>query len=359
VTTETPDLPFKRFLGGLALFAGILFSICWIWVIREPMRYHDPDYSVWNAKVSLLDKGDSRLVVLGDSCAEDDILPARFGPGVINLGSAGTTPIDAYFAAKKIAAAKSIPRAVVISFVPFHFINPTPPLFWGRMTFDSLSREDLDEIRQTSRDLNDNALFGNRSPGDIDARLKILLLSLKFPSFDAPALMKTIVASRYRENVEAFNQTLANRGQRYRTVVKESDRLDDNVALKDFVPSKLIDAYFDKTLGLFSAKGIPVYFLGMPHRVLSDQYYAVDLRKNYARYLAGYAARYPNFHVLGDPLPCYPMQYFGDYAHLNADGARVWSDHAVQLLNAAHAEGAPYGTDSPNAVGATAEPATN
>jgi hypothetical protein len=358
VTTDPQDLPFQRFLGGLVVFVGLLFSVCWIWVIREPMSYHDPDYSVWRAKVSLLEKGDSRLVILGDSCAEDDMLPGRLGPGVINLGSAGTTPIDAYFVAKKIVALKSPPRAVVISFIPFHFINPTPPLFWGRMTFDSLSGEDLEEIRQTSRDLNDSVLFGNRSPGDIDARLKILLLSWKFPSFDAPALMKTIVASRYRENMEAYNQTLADRGQRYRTIIKDSDRLDDNSALKDFVPSKLIDAYFDKTLALFSSKGIPVYFLGMPHRVLSDQYYSADLRKNYARYLAGYASRYPNFHVLDDLLPCYPMQYFGDYAHLNADGALVWSNHAVQLLNGAHVEGAPYGMDS-NVAGTTTAPTAN
>jgi hypothetical protein len=359
VTTENPDLPFKRFLGWLLLFAGLLFSACWIWVIREPMSYHDPDYSVWNAKISLLDKSDPRLVILGDSCAEDDLLPSRLGPGVINLASAGTTPIDAYFVAKKIVAKKSPSRAVVISFVPFHFINPTPQLFWGRMTFDSLSGEELEEIRQTSRELNDNVLFGNRSPGDIDARLKILLISLKFPSFDAPALMKTILASRKRENMEAFNQTVADGGQRYRTIFKESDRLDDNTALTDFVPSKLIDAYFNKTLALFSSKGIPVYFVGMPHRVLSDKYYSAALRQNYARYLAGYAVRYANFHVLDDPLPCYPMNDFGDYAHLNSDGALIWSNHVVELWNQAHVEGSPYGADSVTVAGAMTAPAKN
>ena len=337
------DFAFKAFLSWMTLFVLTFFALAWVWVAKEPMSYHDPDYSVWKAKLALLERTDTRLVILGDSCAEDDLIPERLGPGVINLGSAGTTPIDTYFLAKKIVAGKTLPRAVVLSFVPFHFVNDTPDLFWARMTFDSLDQHDLNDIRTEARKLHDTSLFGSQSPGDLDARLKIFLLALKFPSFDGPALMKTILASRYKENVQSFQLTLASKGQKYRDVHQETDRLDESSALATFTPNPLIDDYFGKTLAFFAARGIPVYFMGMPHRTLSDPYYSADLKKNFAEYLKNYTTRFPNFQVLGNPLPCYPMRYFGDYSHLNTVGAPVWSDEGVELLNQAHADGGPYG----------------
>jgi hypothetical protein len=339
--TAAETASFRTFLAGMALFVCLLFGLAWIWVTTAPTSYIDPDYSVWRAKETLLQQDTAQVLILGDSCAEDDLIPDRLGPDVINLGGAGTTPIDAYFLAKKIVALKPLPRAVIISFVPFHFANPTPELFWSRMTFGSLGFGDLNEIRETSRRLHDNVLFGTESPGDIDARLKIALLSVKLPSFNGPALLQALFEQRMKENSAAYAAVLQSRGQKYRDVHPESDRLDETSSLKVFVPSKLIDFYFDQTLALLSSQRIPTYFIGMPHRELSDKLYTRTLRDNYAAYLQSYARLYPDFHILGDPLPNYPMADFGDYAHLNAQGAARWSDHVARALREAGIEPGP------------------
>lgn len=46
----------------------------------------------------------------------------------------------------------------------------------------------------------------------------------------------------------------------------------------------------------------------------------------FAAYLASYAARYPNFHVVGDVMPHWPDLFFGDeFSHLNPRGAALLS----------------------------------
>ena len=47
-----------------------------------------------------------------------------------------------------------------------------------------------------------------------------------------------------------------------------------------------------------------------------------EIREQFAAYLAGYAARYPNFSIVGEVMPHWPDRLFGDgFSHLNPDGA--------------------------------------
>ncbi len=83
----------------------------------------------------------------------------------------------------------------------------------------------------------------------------------------------------------------------------------------------------------------------MPHNEVSVQRYQTRFKETFADYLNQYARRYPNFHILGDVIPSYPSQYFGDDAHLNQSGALKWSDTVARMLNDAKVPGGPFGAD--------------
>jgi hypothetical protein len=52
-------------------------------------------------------------------------------------------------------------------------------------------------------------------------------------------------------------------------------------------------------------------------------------------YLAGYAARYPNFHIVGPLTPAWDHGWFGDeFAHLNPAGAALFSARFGDCLRA-------------------------
>lgn len=92
--------------------------------------------------------------------------------------------------------------------------------------------------------------------------------------------------------------------------------------MRAFAPLPVLDQYFDRMLALLAARGIEVDFVAMPMNDTTRQAVRPDVRAAFAAQLAAYAARYPNFHVVGDAMPHWPDRWFGDgYSHLNPDGA--------------------------------------
>lgn len=336
---------FKRFLGVTLLTFASAYAVIWLWVIAAPMAYQEYDYSIWLAKMTLLKEDQlGGLVIIGDSNPCAALLPERLGPGVVNLGLPTGTPLEVFHVARKLIASQTHPKAVLISILPSNFINSEH--FWDVcVNYGFLNGHDLEELRSESRVLGDASVVGPESPGDIDVRLKSLLYLIKFPSFYFPALVNAHGYGRYRFNESRLKLVLANRGQSYFGTDNGSTGLDKEAALKSFVPSKILDDYFNQTLALFQSQKIPVYFVAMPHNEASVSHYYPGLKAAFTSYLDQYAGRYTNFHVIGDTLPTYPSQDFGDPWHLNAKGAARWSDSMVKLLNDSHVEGGPFGAD--------------
>jgi hypothetical protein len=271
-----------------------------------------------------------------------DIIPSLIGPGVVNLALPGVNSIEIYYQSQQILASPNRPKAIIISISPYLFTDA--PYFWERsVAYGFLTAAQLDEIRLRSRALKDDSLFEKRSPGDIDARMKCLLYSIRFPSLYFPSLLYGGLYQRYHENIETLNSVLAQRGQAYFGRADGTTGLDFEVRLQSFVPLKIIDDYFNRTLALYQAQHIPVYFIGLPHNEASEQHYFAGLREAFVKYLNRYAAQYPDFHILGDPFPSYPFQYFGDPFHLNEQGAAKCSDLVAKMLNDSHVEGGPFG----------------
>jgi hypothetical protein len=332
----------KGFILGAALCFLVIFASAWVYVIKKPMSYNEMAYPIWMQRMqSMQEQKFGTLTILGDSQPMADMMPARLGPGVTNFALPGSMPIESYFIARAIVDSPSLPKAVIISFAPVHFSEKES--FWDMAVgFGFLNFDEINAIRAQSRAFKDDEIFGPRSPGDFDARFKALLYSIKFPAYKYAALCRTLLHSDYASNQEMLRFVEANRGRAHVGMDDGSTLPDWNTKLKDFTPALILDSYFNQALAVLQSRNIPVYFLGMPHNVASEHLYFPGLKEKFVTYLNGYAAKYPNFHILDDPFPSYPSNLFGDPDHLNEKGAIQWSDHVAQLLNEHHVEGGPF-----------------
>ena len=342
----TDDAQKSRFRSfALIALVCLLFVLActWIWVVKEPMYYLDREYPIWVAKSKLAQQNLSgKLVVLGDSRPLVGIIPDRIGSNVVNLALPGSTSIELYYFARRLLANSQRPGAIVISLSPIHFVQ-AETFFWSQtMSFGYLSPQEANEVRLTSRALKDESIFGPNSPGDIDARLKSFLYTIKFPSYFFPALYASRLYQRHAANEKMLQTVLSTRGQTYFGNNHGSTEPDFESALTSFVPSPLLDDYFNRLLSLLQANNIPVYFLNLPHNTVSDKLYFRGLKEAFVTHLDSFTGRYPDFHVLGDPFPVYPSECFTDHAHLNELGATRWSDHVAQLFQESKIPGGPF-----------------
>jgi hypothetical protein len=343
MTIDSHKNSFRRYCGISSLTIGALLGATWWWVTEAPMAYLIREYAIWQAKIAMVEKGQvGTLAVLGDSRPMVDIIPSLVGPGIVNLGLPGSTSIDIYYQSQHILASPNRPKAIILSITPYFFSDAM--CFWDySVGFGFLNSAQLNEVRLRARALHDDTLFEKESPGDIAARMKCLLYSIRFPSLYFPSLLTGRFYQRYHDNIEILNAVLAQRGQGYFGQANGSTDPDLDVSLHSFVASKLLDDYFDRTLALYQSQHLPVYFIVLPHNEASGQQYFAGLKEAYADYLNRYIAKYPDFHLLGDPFPSYPSQYFGDGTHLNTKGAVICSNLLAKTLNDSHVEGGPFG----------------
>jgi hypothetical protein len=115
-----------------------------------PMAFMDPEYPSWRAKEVLLDRCDlGDGLILGDSRAAADILPERMPFRMTNLAVGGGEAIEALAALTRVLQCPSLPKLVIISLDPGHFVYPD--LFWERsVRYDFLSAADISNLRRRS-----------------------------------------------------------------------------------------------------------------------------------------------------------------------------------------------------------------
>ena len=84
-----------------------------------------------------------------------------------------------------------------------------------------------------------------------------------------------------------------------------------------------------------AARHIETDFVAVPLNASTWRAVRPALRDGFASYLAGYAARYPNFHIIGPLMPAWDDGWFGDeFAHLNPAGAALFSARLGECLRA-------------------------
>lgn len=326
----------NRYLRLLVLSAGLSFAAVWLWVAAAPMAYMDPEYPSWRAKQVMLERCDlGEVIILGDSRAAADIVPARLPMKATNLAVGGGSAIEAYVALSRVLACPALPRLVLLSLDPGHFVRPD--LFWERsVRFGFLDRHDIETLRAVSLRTGDLSLYRGRGASLLPLRVRDLLESIRFPPYYFGALAHSLGVLRWQRNERTLAATLLSRGQYAFGTGEGSDGVAVEAHLSAFRPLPVLDAYFHRLLALLDLYGIETRFVSLPVNEATWSRLDPSVMQAYRAYLAGYAARHASLRI-EDGLPAHwPDRFFGDqFCHLNPDGAERYSALLAQRLQAA------------------------
>ena len=325
-----------RYLSALALSAVLSFTLVWAWVVAVPMAFMDGEYPAWRAKEVLLDRCDlGDVVILGDSRAAADILPERMPLRMTNLAVGGGEAIEALAALTRILRCPSLPKMVIISLDPGHFVRPD--MFWERsVRYGFLSTADISALRKASRQTGDPSIYQAPNAAGLPAWLRDRLYRIRFPPLYFSSLAHGRGFLRWAPNQRTLTATLLSRGHYYFGKGTGSDAVALDGHMTAFAPLPILDFYFDMLLSQLNQHGIDVRFIAMPVNQATWNEVQPEVRDQFATYLAAYARRYPRFHVAADLMPHWPDRFFGDmFCHLNPEGAERFSADLAQRLQEA------------------------
>ena len=324
------------YLGRMLTAALASFLAIWIWVAGMPMAYLDPEYPYWQAKRDLIadcDLGD--LVILGDSRAATDIVPAGLPGLATNLAVGGGKPIEALAALRRVLACPNGPERVILSFDMAHFMKPD--LFWERsVRFGFLDRGDLAQLAQDSAATGDWSVHESRQSDGLPPALRAALYEWRFPTLYFNSVLKGAVIGRLWRNQAALQQGLAARGHYLFGTERGSSGIAVDASLDRFAPSPVIDRAFARLLAALHDSGIETWFVSMPVNEATWSAIRPDVIAGFHAYLADYAARYPSLRLVGAHPPHWPNEAFGDaFSHLNPVGAERFTAWLADRLRSA------------------------
>jgi hypothetical protein len=323
-----------RYISTLLVSLALSFSLIWGWVAFAPLAYLDPEYPAWLAKQQMLASCNlGNLIVVGDSRAAVDIIPAALPVLTTNLAVGGGSPIEAFVAISRAFNCASPPHRVIVSFDAAHFTEPD--LFWERsVRFGFIAPEDLDELHRVSQQLGDSSIYELRRNG-LPSWLRSVLYTARFPTFYFNSLAKGGIFLRWWNNRASLAEVTAARGHYFFGVAPGSNMVAVEGYMRTFKPLPVLGYYFDRLLALLANHRVEVDFVAMPMNQATREAVRSDVSEGFAAYLSSCAARYPNFHVIGEAMPDWPDRWFGDgFAHLNPAGAQRFSAQLAAWLSA-------------------------
>jgi hypothetical protein len=329
-----------RYLRATALGAVLSFLLLWAWIAAAPLAYLDPEYPYWRAKQELLRDCDlGEVLILGDSRAAAGVLPAMLPFKATNLAVGGGKPVEAYAALIRALDCPVLPRRVILSFDTAHFM--LPDLFWERaVQFGFVGHDDLAALRITAARFGDDSLYLKQRFAALPSFMRDWLYEARFPPLYFASLAQGGGFLRWPANRRALAAGLAARGQYFFGTDPGSSVVAVDAHLPRFVPTPVLNWYFDRILAALAERGIPVDFLALPMNQATAREVRPAMRAAFETYLAGYATRYPGFHVLGDLAQGWPDRLFGDmFAHLNPEGAALFTVAFGRCLQARLAVG--------------------
>jgi hypothetical protein len=316
-----------RAAGG----AVVGFLALWAWIAAAPLAYLDPEYPAWRAKREMIlacDLGD--LVILGDSRPAAGILPALLPGTATNLAVGGGKPVEALAMLRLIRACPNPPARFLLSFDPGHFM--AADLLWERsVRYGLLRRPDLRELADLSAANNDWSVHEARRADFLTPWARAWVYTLRLPPLYFNSVIKSGGFLRWWSNEAARVRALRNRGQYFFGTASGSSAIAADASLPRFAPNKVLDVAFDRLLELLS--GADIWFLPMPINQATNQAMAADIRRDFTRYLAAKADRFPGLRIVEPRAWAWPDSYFGDsFSHLNQAGAWRFSQALATCL---------------------------
>jgi hypothetical protein len=322
-----------RFIALTLAAMCAVFGAVWLYVALVPAGFLDDEYPRWKAKSEILascDLGD--VAVLGDSRATIDVMPREMGIDASNLAVAGGTPVELMSVARRILACPRLPRTVVISLTPSHFIDRST--FWEKSTrYHFVAGAELQDLLRAARQTGDWSFFPSGPPDFLPPQVRIWMAAHYFPSLYFAALVERLGFASYWRNEDFRRQVLADRGQYFFVNSGRGDQIGPEGYMPIFAAAPILDLYFDRVVRSLTERGIAVHFVAMPYNDVTAARLSPAMMAGFAAHLQDYARKYPGFDVLGRLAPSWPDTLFNDaLLHLNRRGAPIYSAQLAACL---------------------------
>jgi hypothetical protein len=328
------SLSARGFLGWFAGSFLISFALLWVFVATLPMAFMNRDFPLLAAKRMMLAECRPNTVdVFGDSRAVAGIVPGVMPFPVTNFAMSGTSPVETYFAVKRVLACPQPPRLVVIAHSAVKYLSDND--FW---TFSArtgfLSYAELRQVEGDAKALHDHELDTAQGGVPLPPWLRDRLVAVRFPPLDFSSLVNGFVAARYWHNEAAMQADLHSSGQALFGQVAGSASIADEAEQSTFRVLPLTDLYFKRTLALLAAHHVPVVILTMPINQATYRQMPPQLARSFDTYLEHRVRQLPNVLLADSHIPCWPDRSFGDAWHFNEKGAEAYSQRLGTRLQA-------------------------
>jgi hypothetical protein len=315
----------RGFLGWFAASFLLSFALLWIYVATLPMAFMNRDFPLLAAKRMLLAECRPNTVdVFGDSRAVAGIVPQVMPFPVTNFAMSGTSPVETYFAVKRVLGCPQPPRLVVIAHSAVKYTSDND--FW---TFSArtgfLNYAELRQVEGDAKALHDHQLDNAQGGVPLPPWLRDRLFAARFPPLYFSSLVNGFVAARYWHNKAAMQASLETSGQALFGRVPGSASIADEAENSPFHVLPLTDLYFQRSLALLAAHKVPVVILTMPLNQATYREMSPQLGRSFDAYLTQRVQRLPNVLLADSRIPCWPNRAFGDAWHFNQAGAEAYS----------------------------------
>jgi hypothetical protein len=331
----------------IVFFIGTLLIALTLFLNIGPLIYNVNEYPMWKSKmdyISYIHKSEN--IIIGDSRAEAAFVPDILEDNFYNLSVGGGSPIDGYFILKKYLEKNKI-NILIISFSPKHL--ETVGTFFGRtLKYNLLSIKDIIQVFSKSLELNENLDatdedyylgkdFSYKNKLDYyKAYYKAILIRCKFFYFYIPEIQNCLFESRYKNNIEVYNNISKRNGNYdFGTQLQAIGENEEAKKKVGFRYSKMTDYYLNEMLVLTKQNNIKVYFVIAPFNENSyNKIYNLnkDYLKEYSDYINSLKLKYNNV-VWNSDIYCYGNDFFGDPSHLNSKGQRKFSTYIKSYLS--------------------------
>lgn len=330
----------KKLIGKVLLLVTAVWVLGAVYIESCPMAFFNFEYPMWayqKAQVRSTSGPDARILVVGDSRALADLLPADLSHPrgtAVTLAVGGATPIESWHLLDDYLANNAPPEAIFLSLSPYHLTRCD--VFWQRtVKFKFLDLDDFLEVLALSRELDDYPFDDFRTdPLEPPVARRFMpfeiyrdfaLLYLDFLYYYQADLYGGRLFGRRDGNLRVLEEMADGLGRRAVEMTPANEPLNHEARLDEFRESPLLNHYLHRFLDRCRREGSRVVFETAPFNGPSHQALKPAWRAGYRRYLDRLAERYPEFSFVRE-IPLYPDHLFGDESHLNHRGAVEYTE---------------------------------
>lgn len=290
------------------LFIFLIFSSVYsFFVLNYKKLYMNSEFPMWE-NVKNVKNNKFNTIFIGDSRLKAGLKPLIFDYNTIssiNLAVGGGTPIEGYYTLKNYLKNNKKPKYLLLSYAPFHLVSQDT--FWKRtVRFNFLEDNLLEEVIDKGNTIeNNNETLGNSEK----------LISFKFnTSKYFIEFIKGILYRRWIDNKRISEELVVSKGHYIFGSSDFSAGLNEEAWMNEFVPSILLNYYFEELLKLANQNNIIIFYYSMPFNESSYKKINKEFKYSYDDYINDLSIIY-NIKLL-NKLYYLPNENFGDASHL-------------------------------------------